>query len=156
MAKNILVISCDIAETRVALIESGIIAELHIERRGAQPRGGTVGDIYLGKVTRVLPGLQAAFVEIGLERAAFLHVEDLIRPDDFEAFLAGGRKHAREESSTVQEASAGSGSMPAAEEVMEATSAEEGAAAEAEEGAAAEAAESEAYAQEAPEEAGPQ
>jgi len=94
MAKNILVISCDIAETRVALIESGIIAELHIERRGAQPRGGTVGDIYLGKVTRVLPGLQAAFVDIGLERAAFLHVEDLIRPDDFETYLAGGRKHA--------------------------------------------------------------
>jgi len=94
MAKNILVISCDIAETRVALIESGIIAELHIERGGSQPRGGAVGDIYVGRVTRVLPGLQAAFVDIGLERAAFLHVEDLIRPDDFEAYLAGGRKHA--------------------------------------------------------------
>ncbi|HEX3770676.1 MAG TPA: Rne/Rng family ribonuclease [Polyangiaceae bacterium] len=94
MAKNILVISCDIAETRVALIENGIIAELHIERRGATPRGGTVGDVYLGRVTRVLPGLQAAFVDIGLERAAFLHVEDLIRPDDFETYLAGGRKHA--------------------------------------------------------------
>src|SRR5580658_3944035 len=95
MAKNILVISCDVAETRVALIESGIIAELHIERRGGeQPRAGTVGDVYLGKVTRVLPGLQAAFVDIGLERAAFLHVEDLIRPDDFETYLAGGRKHA--------------------------------------------------------------
>ncbi len=95
MAKNILVVSCDIPETRVALIESGIIAELHIERPGAT-RGGAVGDIYLGKVTRVLPGLQAAFVDIGLERAAFLHVEDLIRPDDFETYLAGGRKHARE------------------------------------------------------------
>jgi ribonuclease G len=94
MAKNILVISCDIAETRVALIENGIIAELHIERRGATPVGGTVGDIYLGKVTRVLPGLQAAFIDIGQERAAFLHVEDLIRPDDFETYLAGGRKHA--------------------------------------------------------------
>ena len=93
MAKNILVISCDIAETRVALIENGIIAELHIERRD-QPLGGTVGDIYVGKVTRVLPGLQAAFIDIGLERAAFLHVEDLIRPDDFETYLAGGRKHA--------------------------------------------------------------
>ena len=56
MAKNILVISCDIAETRVALIENGIIAELHIERRGAHARGRHVGDIYLGKVTRVLPG----------------------------------------------------------------------------------------------------
>src|SRR5262245_44552327 len=94
MAKNILVISCDIAETRVALIEDGIIAELHIERRGSQPRGGIVGDIYLGKVTRVLPGLHAAFVDIGLERAAFLHVEDLIHPEDFENYLAGGRRHA--------------------------------------------------------------
>jgi ribonuclease G len=103
MAKNILVLSCDIAETRVALIENGIIAELHIERRGATPRGGTVGDVYLGKVTRVLPGLQAAFIDIGLERAAFLHVEDLIRPDDFEAYLAGGRKHAIGGSDATQE-----------------------------------------------------
>src|SRR5450755_4013838 len=95
MAKNILVISCDVRETRVALIEDGIIAELHIERKGMAPKGGLVGDVYLGKVTRVLPGLQAAFIDIGLERAAFLHVEDLIRPDDFEAYLAGGRKHAR-------------------------------------------------------------
>src|ERR1700746_2163540 len=109
MAKNILVISCDIAETRVALIEDGIIAELHIERRGAHPRGGTVGDIYLGKVTRVLPGLQAAFVDIGLERAAFLHVEDLIRPDDFETYLAGGRKQALGASETGQAGEGGEG-----------------------------------------------
>ena len=97
MAKNILVISCEARETRVALIEDGIIAELHLERKGMTPKGGSVGDVYLGKVTRVLPGLQAAFIDIGLERAAFLHVEDLIRPDDFEAYLAGGRKHARAE-----------------------------------------------------------
>ena len=98
MSKNTLVISVDIRETRVALIEGGIIAELHIERRGgAHQHSGTVGDVVLGKVTRVLPGLQAAFVDIGQERAAFLHVEDLIRPDDFDAYLAGGRKAARED-----------------------------------------------------------
>jgi len=113
MAKNILVISCDIAETRVALIENGIIAELHIERRGATPRGGTVGDIYLGRVTRVLPGLQAAFIDIGLERAAFLHVEDLIRPDDFEAYLAGGRKHALGTSEGAQGSASDEGEVPA-------------------------------------------
>src|ERR1700679_2981991 len=111
MAKNILVISCDIAETRVALIENGIIAELHIERRGATPRGGTVGDIYLGRVTRVLPGLQAAFIDIGLERAAFLHVEDLIRPDDFEAYLAGGRKHALGSGDGAQESAPDDGAV---------------------------------------------
>ncbi len=98
MAKNILVISCDIRETRAALIENGIIAELHIERKGRQ--SSTVGNVYLGKVTRVLPGLQAAFIDIGQERAAFLHVEDLIRPDDFDEYLAGGRKLARARAET--------------------------------------------------------
>jgi ribonuclease G len=96
MAKNLLVISVDIKETRVALIEGGIIAELHIERSGKKD-AGSVGDVVLGKVTRVLPGLQAAFIDIGQERAAFLHVEDLIRPDDFDTYLAGGRKHAKED-----------------------------------------------------------
>lgn len=61
-------------ETRVALIENGAIQELHIER--ALERG-LVGNIYLGKVARVLPGMQSAFIDIGLERAAFLHVADL-------------------------------------------------------------------------------
>ncbi len=102
MAKNLLVISVDIRETRVALIEDGIIAELHIERRN-KPSQGSVGDVVLGKVTRVLPGLQAAFIDVGQERAAFLHVEDLIRPDDFDIYLAGGRKHAREEHPTAVE-----------------------------------------------------
>lgn len=90
MPKNTLVINCDIRETRVALIEGGVIAELQIERAAAR---GTVGNIVLGKVTRVLPGMQAAFIDVGQERAAFLHVEDLIRPDDFEAYLSGGHRH---------------------------------------------------------------
>jgi len=84
MARNTLVINCDIRETRVCLIESGVIAELHLERAAVR---GSVGNIILGRVTRVLPGMQAAFIDIGMERAAFLHVEDLIRPDDFEAYL---------------------------------------------------------------------
>src|SRR3954462_4109051 len=100
MAKNLLVINVDIRETRVALIENGSIAELHIERETSK---GTLGNIYLGKVSRDLPGMQAAFIDIGLERAAFLHVEDLIRPDDFEAYLAGGRKHARGAVATTTE-----------------------------------------------------
>ena len=99
MAKNLLVISVETKETRVALIENGIIAELHLERSGNKD-AGSVGDVVLGKVTRVLPGLQAAFIDIGQERAAFLHVEDLIRPDDFDAYLAGGRRSAKEDTST--------------------------------------------------------
>jgi ribonuclease G len=94
MARNTLVINCDIRETRVALIENGIIAELQIERASQMQ---TVGNIVLGRVSRVLPGMQAAFIDVGLDRAAFLHVEDLIRPDDFEAYLAGARKHESEE-----------------------------------------------------------
>ncbi|MFO1338149.1 MAG: ribonuclease G [Burkholderiaceae bacterium] len=61
-------------ETRVALIENGAIQELHLERTLER---GLVGNIYLGKVARVLPGMQSAFIDIGLERAAFLHVADL-------------------------------------------------------------------------------
>ncbi len=61
-------------ETRVALIENGILQELHVERNHQR---GIVGNIYLGKITRVLPGMQAAFVDIGLERKAFIHVDDL-------------------------------------------------------------------------------
>jgi ribonuclease G len=87
MTRSIIVINVDIRETRVALVEGGVIAELQIERASHR---GTVGNIVLGKVTRVLPGMQAAFIDVGQERSAFLHVEDLIRPDDFELYLAGG------------------------------------------------------------------
>lgn len=62
-------------ETRVAVVEQGAVQEVHIER--ALERG-LVGNIYLGKVSRVLPGMQSAFIDIGLDRAAFLHVADLI------------------------------------------------------------------------------
>ena len=87
MTGSIIVINVDIRETRVALVEGGVIAELQIERASHR---GTVGNVVLGKVTRVLPGMQAAFIDVGQERSAFLHVEDLIRPDDFELYLAGG------------------------------------------------------------------
>ncbi|TWO79340.1 ribonuclease G [Denitratisoma oestradiolicum] len=61
-------------ETRVALMQQGVVQELHIERTGSR---GIVGNVYQGKVVRVLPGMQSAFVDIGLERTAFLHVADI-------------------------------------------------------------------------------
>jgi ribonuclease G len=61
-------------ETRVAMLEQAVVQELHVERSSAR---GLVGNICLGKVARVLPGMQSAFVEIGLERAAFLHIADI-------------------------------------------------------------------------------
>ncbi|MDU8924551.1 ribonuclease G [Pasteurellaceae bacterium LIM206] len=62
-------------ETRIALIDTGILREVHIER---QAKRGLVGNIYKGRVTRVLPGMQSAFVDIGLEKAAFLHASDIV------------------------------------------------------------------------------
>ena len=110
MAKNLLVINVDLRETRVALIEEGIIAELHVERASTR---STLGNIVLGKVTRVLPGMQAAFIDIGQERAAFLHVEDLIRPDDFEAYLTGGKRPEEDDSSAEEPGAADSSAAQA-------------------------------------------
>src|SRR5690606_18265850 len=62
-------------EVRVAIMEQGIVQELHIERSNSL---GLVGNVYRGEVCRVLPGMQSAFVEIGLQRAAFLHVADIL------------------------------------------------------------------------------
>src|SRR5512139_4131998 len=61
-------------ETRVAVLQQAVVQELHVERASAR---GLVGNIYQGRVCRVLPGMQSAFVEIGLDRAAFLHVADI-------------------------------------------------------------------------------
>lgn len=61
-------------EVRVALVQQGAVQEFHLERASSR---GLVGNIYLGRVSRVLPGMQSAFIDIGLERAAFLHVADL-------------------------------------------------------------------------------
>lgn len=69
-----LLINVTPSETRVALIENGSLQEVHIER---EAKRGIVGNIYLGKVIRVLPGMQAAFVDINLEKAAFLHASDI-------------------------------------------------------------------------------
>ena len=66
-------------ETRVAVVENGVLQEVFIERAR---RRGLVGNIYKGIVSRVLPGMQAAFVDIGFERAAFLHASDIATEDD--------------------------------------------------------------------------
>jgi ribonuclease G len=80
-----LVVNADGPETRVALIEKGILAELYIERRKER---GIVGNIYKGRVVRVLPGMQAAFVDIGIEKAAFLYVADVRGGSDPKSLFA--------------------------------------------------------------------
>jgi ribonuclease G len=71
--KREIVINASTLEVRVGLLEDGVLTEFHLERNERQ---GLVGNLYKGKVTRVLPGMQAAFVDIGLEKAGFLHVSD--------------------------------------------------------------------------------
>ncbi|MEO8743275.1 MAG: ribonuclease E/G, partial [Lysobacteraceae bacterium] len=74
-------------ETRVALVENGMLQEVQIERAA---RRGYVGNIYKGRVQRVMPGMQAAFIDIGLERAAFLHASDIFRATHVPADLDKG------------------------------------------------------------------
>jgi ribonuclease G len=87
MKKTILV-SAERGETRVAVLEAKTkgaktnVAELYMERRG---RRSIVGNIYKGKVDNVLPGMEAAFVDIGLERNGFLHVDEIVLPDGKQA-----------------------------------------------------------------------
>jgi ribonuclease G len=97
MKKTILV-SAERGETRVAVLEAkqkggkSNVAELYIERRG---RRSIVGNIYKGKVDNVLPGMEAAFVDIGLERNGFLHVDEILTPDGEQAprrGRGGGRR----------------------------------------------------------------
>ena len=76
-------------ETRVALVENGMLQEAYIERTS---RKGIVGNIYKGKVVRVLPGMEAAFVDIGLERAAFIHASDVITSESTADQLADAPK----------------------------------------------------------------
>ena len=81
MAGNsILVINAAGAETRVALVENNSIHEYYLERKREK---GIVGNIYKGRVVRVLPGMQAAFVDIGLDKAAFLYVGDVYGDPEF-------------------------------------------------------------------------
>ena len=77
-------------ETRAAVLESGVLQEVFVERAS---RRGLVGNIYKGRITRVLPGMQAAFVELGLARSAFLHVNDIVSADtrfDAQSVAAAG------------------------------------------------------------------
>src|SRR5881409_2630834 len=77
--KREILINATPKETRVALLEDEQLVELLVDRPDARRM---VGDIYLGKVDAVLPGIQAAFVDIGTEKSAFLHASDLVESED--------------------------------------------------------------------------
>lgn len=87
-------------ETRIGVVENGMLQEVHVERAS---KHGYVGNIYKGRVQRVMPGMQAAFVEIGLDRAAFLHASDIVRPALPEGAEGNGYGHTPAISELVHE-----------------------------------------------------
>ena len=90
-----LIISTIPQETRVALVEDDELVEFLIERHRAQ---GIAGNIYKGRVTKVLPGMQSAFVDIGLERDAFLYVSDFVEDgDEYDRIVSTAEEKALEE-----------------------------------------------------------
>jgi ribonuclease G len=89
-----IIVNAEPFETRIALNENGVAAELYSEREGEQ---GIVGNIYKGRVTKVLPGMQAAFVDIGLEKAGFLHVNDVDTIESIENYRKFASEHFEED-----------------------------------------------------------
>src|SRR5690349_24258258 len=99
---SLLVINADGPETRVALVQDGYLGELYIERKRER---GIAGNIYKGRVERVLPGMQAAFVNIGLEKSAYLHVSDVRgTPDDLTRLFASESSSGRSSDDEDEEA----------------------------------------------------
>ena len=104
---NSIVINAATQETRVAVLQGGVIRDFFLERRTAR---GVAGNIYKGKVLRVLPGMQAAFVDIGLEKAGFLYVNDVYNehsevevPEDSSGKSKGGGRRKRKEVPPIEE-----------------------------------------------------
>jgi ribonuclease G len=93
MKREEILINASSTEVRAALVDSGVLQEVQIERAN---RVGLVSNIYKGKVSRVLPGMQAAFVELGLERTAFLHASDIARNPHTEPTASEGEPDIRE------------------------------------------------------------
>src|SRR5215213_6263329 len=87
-AKRELLISVDVSEQRAAVLEDGKVAEVYLER---PERRSIAGNIYLGQVDNVLPGMEAAFIEIGLEKNGFLYVDEIVR-DELEGTREGSKK----------------------------------------------------------------
>jgi len=88
---NQILINVTFNETRVAVMENGSVAELYIERKST-PR--IVGNVYKGKVGKVIPGMQAAFIDIGMNKSGFISVEDVQEDPLYDCFLENGAEDA--------------------------------------------------------------
>jgi ribonuclease G len=87
------------SEVRAAVLENGVLQDVYIERAA---RRGLISNIYKGRVSRVLPGMQAAFVDIGLVRTAFLHASDIARPKSTYRYLISGNSFTRARKSSFR------------------------------------------------------
>src|SRR5207244_7123384 len=76
-----MIISSNGHETIVAILEDDLVAEIFVER---ERQRGVVGNVYKGRVSKVLPGMQSSFIDLGLERDGFLYVDDVINPEEFD------------------------------------------------------------------------
>ncbi len=109
-----IVINAAREETRVAVLENRVLTELYIDRRKDQ---GIVGNVYKGRVVKVLPGMQAAFVDIGQEKAAFLYVDDITtHMDDYSRFMEEAEEKPDEPSETADEGEVAESADPEAAE----------------------------------------
>ncbi|MBI5815089.1 MAG: Rne/Rng family ribonuclease [Nitrospinae bacterium] len=111
-------IICNItsSESRVALLENRLLTELFIERKAEQ---GIVGNIYKGKVTKVLPGIQVAFVDVGLPRAGFLYVSDIGKPSGgVSGYMAGGEGGAPHDEEVEMEGAPNDHGAPKIEDIL--------------------------------------
>src|ERR671927_1983303 len=100
-----LIVSVNGREKKIAIIENGKVSEFYIERGEGQQ--GIVGNIYKGRVMRVLPGMQSAFVDIGLERDAFLYVSDFFdEEEEFERIVVDKKKTEGADDEAAQRAAA--------------------------------------------------
>jgi ribonuclease G len=131
--KREIIINASPLEVRVALLEDGALSEFYLQR---EERGSLAGNIYKGRVTRVLPGMQAAFVDIGLEKAGFLHVSDfqtdaetfgsiaaVIGEGDVETEPVNPESESALDESSAPELEVQNGTIEAAREVVEAQAA---------------------------------
>jgi len=98
--ENLIVINVDFGETRLALIENGMIVELLVER--AEHRS-LVGNVYRGRVTRIMPGMQAAFIDVGLEKHAFLQASDIVDDDDQNGMEDDGKFHRHNNRTSIKD-----------------------------------------------------
>src|SRR5881296_2993244 len=87
-----MIISVNGREKKIAIIEDDLVTEFYVER--GDENQGIVGNIYKGRVMKVLPGMQSAFVDIGLERDSFLYVSDFFESEEFEGAFVEDRKEA--------------------------------------------------------------